>query len=68
MAVDTAAKRSSALAGLNHPYLRLAVPDGSVDRAASLGLYNGFAGDTPASSDGGNGFINFNDFTIGFLP
>lgn len=43
MAIDTAAKRASALATFTHPYLRLVVPDGSTDRAAAGGLYNGFA-------------------------
>lgn len=41
MAIDSAAKRASALAYTAQPFLRLVVPDGSVDRAASLGLYNG---------------------------
>lgn len=48
MSVDTAGKRASALAGLNHPYLRLVMPDGSTDRAASLGMYNGFIDEPPA--------------------
>lgn len=44
MAVDTAAKRASALAVTAQPYLRLVVPDGSVDRNAAIGLYSGIAG------------------------
>lgn len=43
MAVDTAAKRASALSGLSKPYLRLVVPDGSVDLAAASGMYSGLA-------------------------
>lgn len=43
MAIDSAAKRASALGTYTYPYLRLVVPDGSVDRAASLGLYSGIA-------------------------
>jgi hypothetical protein len=49
MAIDSAAKRASALAGLNRPYMRLVVPDGTVGRAAALGMYSGFVdegGDT----------------------
>lgn len=41
MAIDSAVKRASALA-TSQPYLRLVIPDGSTDRAAALGMYNGF--------------------------
>jgi hypothetical protein len=45
MAIDSAAKRASALAGLNRPYMRLVVPDGTLGRAAALGMYSGFVAD-----------------------
>lgn len=50
MAIDSAAKRASALAFATRPHLRLVVPDGSVDRAASLGLYNGIDSGTDVTA------------------
>lgn len=47
MAIDTAAKRGAALATFNKGWLRMVVPDGSVDRAAALGMYNGLGSSPP---------------------
>lgn len=41
MAIDSTAKRASALATYQ-PFLRLVVPDGTTDRASALGMFNGF--------------------------
>lgn len=60
MAIDTAAKRASALGTFTFPFLRLAVPDGSVERTTELGLYMGVAAGAPsdpATSSGITGYI-----------
>lgn len=69
MAIDTAAKRASALAVVAQPYLRLVVPDGTVDRNAAIGLYSGIAGSGSVVEPGSAqvyGFNNFNDFSMRF--
>lgn len=48
MAIDSAAKRASAIGTFTTPSLRLVVPDGSTDRASALGMFNGF---TEAGAD-----------------
>jgi len=52
MAIDTVAKRASALAALNQPYLRLVIPSGAVDRPAALGMYNGLTTSEPEPDTG----------------
>jgi len=52
MAIDNAAKRSSAAAGLNQPWLRLVIPSGAVDRPAALGMYNGLTTSEPEPDTG----------------
>jgi len=61
MAIDSAAKRASALASLNKPYLRLAIPNGTVDRASALGLYSGIAA-SAHQPNGASSFLSFNNF------
>lgn len=67
MAIDSAAKRCSALNTINRPWGAMSIPSGLVDRTAALQLYSGISVDEPVLSSGkvnSFGLLWTNDFVL----